>query len=309
MPLPRLIPVLLHKHGRLTLSRDFSIHQTVGDAATVADRYKTWDLDELVYLDISSHWPAPPRAVGGAPADPFAALLDAVRRVSRNCFVPLTVGGGVGSLEQIDALLQVGADRFVLNSAALADPGLIERAAARYGAQAVVVAVDARRRADGGYEVFADAGRRPTGRTPEDWAVAAARHGAGEILLHAVDRDGTGRGYDLDLIRRVTAVCPAPVIALGGAGGHADPAAPIRDGGAAAAAAANLFAFGELSYHHGKQALAAAGVAARAGVVSRDYAAAKRRPTAGRSRMGAETERIWSDLELEGRREMMENNG
>lgn len=305
MPLPRLIPVLLHKHGRLTLSRDFRTHQTIGDAVTIADRYKTWDLDELIYMDISTHWPAAPRAESGG--DGFAALLAAIEQVSRNCFVPLTVGGGLRHMDQIAALLRAGADRFMLNTAALDDPGLIQRTSARYGAQAVVVGIDVRA-TPSGYEVFADAGRRPTGLTPEAWAASAARHGAGEILLHAIDRDGTGDGYDIALLRRVTAAAGVPVIALGGAGRASDFPAAIR-GGAAAAAAGNLFAFTELSYHHGKQAMAEAGVMPRAGVVSRDYAAARRHPSGTRSRMGAEVERIWADLEQEGRQEMMENNG
>ncbi|MGE5505652.1 MAG: imidazole glycerol phosphate synthase subunit HisF [Actinomycetota bacterium] len=298
MTCPRLIPVVLMRHGRTVLSRDFARHHAIGDAVQVAERYMAWDLDELVYLDISSHWP-------GAGAG-FDSLLDAVRRMGRWCFVPLTVGGGLRDLDQMAALQKAGADRFVLNSAALAEPAFITRAARRYGAQALVVAVDARRTGDG-YEVFADAARRATGWRVEDWCAEAARRGAGEILINAVDRDGTGAGFDLDLVARVAAAVEVPVIACGGAGAPEHFAAPIR-AGAAGAAAGNVFAFRELSYHLARQAMLAEGVGLREGVVHRDYAAAKR-PHGTGSRLGADREEIWRDLDRIGRDDLLHQGG
>ena len=295
MSCPRLIPLLLHKHGRLVLSRQFQTHHDIGDPVQIADRYKGWDLDELIYLDISTHWPCVGRMSPG-----FAGFLDAIRQVGRNCFVPLTVGGGITGLDQINALLHAGADRFVLNSQALADPSLLSRAADHFGAQAVVLAVDARRMPDGGYQVFADGGRRPTGRTVEEWCHSAEQLGAGEILVNSIDRDGSGEGFDLHLVRRAAGAVRIPVVACGGAGDPADLAAPIKDGGASGVAAANLFAFRELSYHAGKQALLAAGVDVREGLVSRDYALARRQRASTASRLGAEAEDIWMELERSG---------
>jgi imidazole glycerol-phosphate synthase subunit HisF len=246
----RVIPVLLFDDGAVYRSQAFSRHYRLGDPLQQLERYKAWDVDEIAYLDMR-------RTSGGR------RLIEFLPAIARNCFAPLAVGGSIRSLEDIHQHLEAGADRVVINTAALDDPSFITAAAHRYGAQAIVVSVDAARRPDGQYEVVCDCGSRPTGKPVETWAPEVAALGAGEIFLNSIDRDGMGTGYDTELIRRVTERVAIPVIACGGVGSFEHLASGIREGGAGSVAAANIFGFKELSYAHAKDALAAAGIAVR----------------------------------------------
>lgn len=242
----RLIPVLLLKNGQLVRSQAFSRHQYIGDPYHEVMRFNEWNVDELIYLDIGrSDDPQAFRqdtklhAAGGA--------LDLLPRIAKTCFVPLTFGGRVRTLEDFRIRLSLGADKIAVNTAAADDPEFITRAAETFGNQCVVVCIDARRRPDGSYGVFVDGGTRDTGRDAIAWAAEAAARGAGEILLQSVDRDGAANGYDLDLLRRATDATPAPVIALGGAGKYEDFGEAVLKTGVSAVAAANIFHFKELT--------------------------------------------------------------
>jgi cyclase len=226
----RVIPCLDVIAGRVVKGVAFVDLRDAGDPAELAARYDEDRADELVFLDIT------------ASSDGRAILLDAVRRTADRVFIPLTVGGGVRSIGDIDVLLRAGADKVSINTAALDDPGLIGAAAGRFGCQCVVIAIDARRSARG-HEVHSHGGRRATGRTAVEWAREAAERGAGEILLTSMDQDGTKNGYDLDLTASVTAAVDVPVIASGGAGKPEHLRRVLTDAGASAALAASIFHF------------------------------------------------------------------
>jgi cyclase len=226
----RVIPCLDVIAGRVMKGVAFVDLRDAGDPAELAARYDQDRADELVFLDIT------------ASSDGRAILVDAVQRTADRVFIPLTVGGGVRSIADIDVLLRAGADKVSINTAALEDPALIERAAARFGSQCVVIAIDARR-SEHGHEVYSHGGRRPTGRAAVDWAREAAERGAGEILLTSMDQDGTKQGYDLDLTAAVVTAVEVPVIASGGAGSPEHLRNVLTDGGAAAALAASIFHF------------------------------------------------------------------
>jgi len=260
---PRLIPVLLLKHGVIVRSQLFSVHQVIGNPMSTVERLSQWNVDELVILDISR---------GEAGHDlrrddlhqQYAGdhAIDVLREVAKCCFMPLTFGGRIRSLRDIEERLNAGADKVAINSAAFDDPGLIEAAARRFGAQCIVGAVDAKRGADAGFEAYADGGCRATGRGAAEWARELAARGAGEIFLNSIDRDGSGQGYDRALIAAVADAVDVPVVACGGVGRYDDFPAAI-EAGAAAAAAANIFHFFELSYSHAKQACIEAGLPMR----------------------------------------------
>jgi len=254
MPYHRIIPVLLFDDGAIYRSQQFSRYYRLGDPMQQLERYKAWDVDEIIYLDMHR------RASG-------RALLEFLPDIARNCFAPLAVGGGIRSIEDIHRHLDAGADRVVINTAAFEIPSFIGEAARRYGEQAIIISIDARRRPDGGYEVVIDSGRRPTGKIASDWAAEAASRGAGEIFINSMDHDGMGKGYDLDLIRSVTSRVSIPVIACGGVGNFEHFAAAIRDAGASSAAAANIFCFKELSYRQTKDVMREAGVSVRPSAV------------------------------------------
>lgn len=249
MPYHRVIPVLLFDDGAVYRSQQFSRYYRLGDPLQQLERYKAWDVDEIVYLDMRRH-------PGGTP------LLEFLPPIARNCFAPLAVGGRIRTLEDIHRYLDAGADRVVVNTVAADDPSFIGRAARQFGEQAIIVSIDAKRRPDGEYEAVVDSGRRPTGKNPWAWAAEAAERGAGEILINSIDRDGMGNGYDVELIRGVASRVPVPVIACGGAGAYDHLAAGIQ-AGASSVAAANIFAFKELSYFAAKDALISAGVSVR----------------------------------------------
>jgi imidazole glycerol-phosphate synthase subunit HisF len=244
----RVIPCLDVDAGRVVKGVNFANLRDAGDPVELAARYDSAGADELTFLDITA-------SSGGR-----ETMYDVVRRTAEQVFIPLTVGGGVRSTDDVDRLLRAGADKVALNTAAVARPEVLGEAAHRFGAQCVVLSVDARRSADtaSGFEVTTHGGRRGTGIDAIGWARQAVDRGAGEILLNSVDADGTRAGFDLELIKAVREAVGVPVIASGGAGAlsHFGPAV---DAGADAVLAASLFHFGELTIGAVKDALAAAG--------------------------------------------------
>ena len=249
MTAKRIIPCLDVDGGRVVKGVRFQHLRDAGDPAELAALYDREGADEIVFLDIT------------ATSDRRRILLDAVARTADQVFIPLTVGGGVRKEADVAELLTHGADKVSVNSAALADPSLVTRCAEVFGSQCMVLAIDARRRGDG-WEVFSHGGRRATGRDAVEWAVEGAGRGAGEILLTSMDRDGTHDGYDVELVKAVSAAVLVPVIASGGAGGADDMLAAFR-AGAEAALAASIFHFGEVSIGDVKAQLAAVGVEVR----------------------------------------------
>ncbi len=246
----RVIPCLDVDRGRVVKGIHFLDLRDAGDPAELAARYDADRADELVFLDIT------------ASSDSRDILIDAVRATADVVYIPLTVGGGIRDLGDIDRLLRAGADKVSLNTAVLDRPQLIDDAAARFGEQCVVVAIDARRRGDG-WRVFSHGGRRDTGHDAMQWARQAAGRGAGEILLTSMDRDGTRSGYDLALTASVAAAVPVPVIASGGAGEPEHLRSVLTEGGAGAALAASIFHFDAHPLPETKRYLAAAGVEVR----------------------------------------------
>ena len=246
----RLIPCLDVNAGRVVKGIKFVALRDAGDPVECAARYDAEGADELVFLDITASSEARPMT------------LEMVRRVADTVFLPFTVGGGVRSVEDADALLRAGADKVAVNTAAVLDPDLVERLARRFGAQAVVLAIDARRR-DGRWEVVTHGGRTATGRDAVAWASEGAARGAGEILLTSMDKDGTKDGFDVPLTRAVVDAVRVPVVASGGCGSVAHIAEVLTAGKASAALAASLFHFGELRVPEAKAGLIAAGIEVR----------------------------------------------
>jgi imidazole glycerol-phosphate synthase subunit HisF len=251
----RVIPCLDVDGGRVVKGVNFENLRDAGDPVELAARYDAEGADELTFLDITA-------SSGGR-----QTMYDVVRRTAEQVFIPLTVGGGVRSTGDVDALLRAGADKVSLNTAAIARPELLEEAATRFGSQCVVLSVDARRVAGGsptpsGFEVTTHGGRTGTGIDAVDWARRAVGLGAGEILLNSMDADGTTAGFDLELIRLVRAAVTVPVIASGGAGALAH-FPPAVEAGADAVLAASVFHFGTLRIGEVKNTLRAAGLAVR----------------------------------------------
>jgi cyclase len=247
----RVIPCLDVADGRVVKGTRFVDLTDEGDPPALAERYAREGADELVFLDI-----------GAAPTG-RTTLLDVVERTARRAFIPLTVGGGVRSVDDMREVLRAGADKVSLNTAAAADPALIERCAARFGRQAVVVAIDARRTAGGSWEVVVRGGREATGLDAVDWALRVVELGAGELLVTSIDRDGTQSGFDTALLRAISSRVPVPVIASGGAAGPDDFVRAIVDGGADAVLAASIFHRGLWTVGEVKVAMAAAGLPVR----------------------------------------------
>jgi cyclase len=257
----RLIPVLLLQNGLLVRSESFSIHQALGNPIHEARRFNEWNVDELVYLDITRDDSYDLRRDDHRVKD-LTDPMDILEEVSRACFMPLTWGGGIRTVEDMRECFRRGADKISINTAAFRTPHLIHDASEVFGSQAIVVSVDVLRGEDGRIEVIVEGGREPTGVDPVEWVKDAVSRGAGEILLQSVDRDGTARGYDVDLIRSVTAVSAVPVIALGGVGRYEHYFEGWK-AGANAVAAANIFHFKELSDRNAKRAMAKAGIPVR----------------------------------------------
>jgi cyclase len=247
----RIIPCLDVKDGRVVKGVNFVGLRDAGDPVEIAARYDREQADELTFLDITaSHEKRP-------------IILDVVARTAERVFMPLTVGGGVRTLEDIRALLNAGADKVSINTAAVDRPELVEEAAIRFGSQCIVVAVDAKRVAEGRFEVFTHGGRTATGLDAIEWVGRMERMGAGEILLTSMDRDGTQAGYDLELTRAVSRSVQIPVIASGGVGTLAHLYEGLVEGGASAVLAASIFHYGTYTVHECKEYLMARGVPVR----------------------------------------------
>jgi cyclase len=242
----RVIPCLDVKDGRVVKGVQFVDLRDAGDPVEQARSYDAAGADELMFLDIT------------ASHEGRGAILDVVARTAEVCFMPLSVGGGVRTVEDARRLLRAGADKVSVNTAAVENPDLISAMADAFGSQAVVAAVDARKVGEGRWEIFTYGGRKATGLDACEYAARAVEKGAGEILLTSMDRDGAKNGYDLELVHAVSAAAPVPVIASGGAGGAQDMVAAVK-AGADAVLAASIFHFGLVSIAEVKASLAAAG--------------------------------------------------
>jgi len=248
----RIIPCLDVTGGRVVKGVNFVGLRDAGDPVEIAARYNDQGADELTFLDIT------------ATSDDRDLLLHIIEAVASQVFIPLTVGGGVRTVDDVRRLLNAGADKVSFNSAAVANPQVIDDASDKYGAQCIVVAIDAKARADGtGWEVYTHGGRRNTELDAVQWAVTMADCGAGEILLTSMDRDGTRSGFDLALTRAVADAVPVPVIASGGVGTLEHLAEGITIGGADAVLAASIFHYGEYTIAQAKTLMAARGIAVR----------------------------------------------
>jgi cyclase len=251
----RIIPCLDVNAGRVVKGVNFVALRDAGDPVEIARRYDDEGADELTFLDIT------------ASSDQRDLILHVIEAVAEQVFIPLTVGGGVRRVEDVRRLLNAGADKVSINTSAVQDPNLVAAASARYGAQCIVVAIDARRRDVGdpgaGWEVFTHGGRTATGLDAVQWAARVAELGAGEILLTSMDRDGTRAGFDLELTRAVADAVPVPVIASGGVGNLHHLAEGIAVGRADAVLAASIFHFGEFSVQSAKRYLAEQGIPVR----------------------------------------------
>ena len=248
----RIIPCLDVNNGRVVKGVNFVSLADAGDPVEIARAYDREGADELVFLDIT------------ASSDHRATVVELVRRVAEQVFIPFTVGGGIRSVEDFRAVLREGADKISVNSAAIMDPELISRAADKFGSQCVVLAIDAKRRADGkGWTVYKNGGRVDMDMDALEWAERGVRLGAGEILLTSMDADGTKAGYDVELTRAVADRVGVPVIASGGAGSLADFKDAFTEGHAEAALAASLFHYKELTIREVKEYLRSEGIAVR----------------------------------------------
>jgi imidazole glycerol-phosphate synthase subunit HisF len=256
----RLIPCLLLMNGLLVRSEEFSLHQVIGNPVNQVERLNAWTVDELIYIDITREGAHDLRR-DDHKIKAKADLLDIIDEVSRTCFVPLTFGGGIRTVEDIRLRLAHGADKVTINTAAVERPDFVEEAAGVFGSQAIIVSIDARQR-DGGWEVMTRWGREATDLDVVEWAREAEARGAGEIFLNSVDRDGMAGGYDIPLIEAVSAATTIPVIACGGVGRFKHLVEGV-EAGASAVSAANIFHFTEHSTQRAKKALADAGVPVR----------------------------------------------
>lgn len=252
----RIIPTLLWKNQGLVKGVAFNSWRRVGTILPAIKVYNARQVDELIVVDIS------------ATSERRAPDFEEIREFSAECFVPLTVGGGIRNIEDIKQLLRAGADKICINTAVFDRPELVSEAAERFGSQCVVVSIDAIKKPDGSYCCMSHSGQLETNRDPGEWAAEMEQRGAGEILITSVDRDGTMAGYDLELIRRITSRVRIPVIASGGAGNYEHLLDAIDTGKAAAVAAASIFHFTEQTPLEAKKYLAARGIPVRTVKVS-----------------------------------------
>jgi cyclase len=252
MALKRVVPCLDVDGGRVVKGTNFVGLRDAGDPVELAERYDGEGADELVFLDIT------------ASHEKRETIVELARRTADNVFIPFTIGGGIRSVADAQAVLDAGADKVSVNSSALARPELVTELADVFGSQCVVIAIDAKRR-DGGFDVYVDGGRTLVeGREAVAWAVEATERGAGEVLLTSMDRDGTSDGYDIGLTRAVADAVGVPVIASGGAGELGHLVEAVRDGGADAVLCASIFHYGKYSVAEAKEAMRAAGIEVRA---------------------------------------------
>lgn len=247
----RIIPCLDVTAGRVVKGVNFLELRDAGDPVEIAKRYDDQGADEITFLDIT------------ATSDGRDLILDIIEAVASQVFIPLTVGGGVRAVDDVRRLLNAGADKVGINSSAISNPQLVFDASQKYGSQCIVVAIDAKKAADGRWEVFTHGGRKATGLDAIEWAKKMESLGAGEILLTSMDRDGTKSGFDLDLTRSVSDAISIPVIASGGVGGLQDLADGVKIGRADAVLAASIFHYGQHTVQEAKRFMAEQGIAMR----------------------------------------------
>ena len=257
----RLIPVLYIKNGLIVRSESFNYHQNIGNVVNEAQRYNQWNVDELIYIDISreSGYDLRRDDMKVKSLSTIAAILDAIAKV---CFMPLTFGGGIRTVDQVDVLVRGGADKITLNTGAVEDPGLIRRIAEKYGSQCVVVSIDYRLM-DGRATVFTHFGTANTNIELTEWMRTCEEFGAGEFLLNAIDRDGKADGYDLSTLAHAAEATRLPVIGCGGAGDDFDFVDLARQTSVSGLGAGNFFHFTELSYPRVKRLLSQEGIDVR----------------------------------------------
>ncbi len=247
----RIIPCLDVKDGRVVKGINFVNLRDAGDPVETAKKYSDEGADEICYLDIT------------ASHEERKTMIDVVERTAGEVFVPLTVGGGVRTLDDVRQLLLAGADKVSINTAAVKDPDFVRQAADRFGSQCIVVAIDARRVSENKWEVYTHGGRKPTGIDAVEWAKKMEENGAGEILLTSMDKDGTKSGYDLQLTRTISRAVSIPIIASGGAGTLEHLAEGVREGEADAVLVASIFHYGEYSIREAKEFLDSEGISVR----------------------------------------------
>lgn len=255
----RLIPVLLIKDGYLVRSEGFHMHQILGNPIHEVERFNHWNVDELIYLDISEDNTYDEQR-NDTRVKSSEDILKVIQEVSKTCFMPLSVGGGIRTIHDIRERLKRGADKVVINTAAYTNPKLITEAANKFGSQCIIISVDVRKNIKGEYETYYNHGREATGIHPIEYIKQVEALGCGEIFLHMIDRDGTAEGYDLELIKLVTESTSLPIIACGGVGKLTDFAEGVLVGEASAVSAANIFHFIELSDRRAKKIMKQAGV-------------------------------------------------
>lgn len=247
----RIIPCLDVNAGRVVKGVNFVELRDAGDPVEIARRYDEQGADELTFLDIT------------ASSDHRSIILNVVEQVAEQVFIPLTVGGGVRTVDDVRKLLNAGADKVSINTAAVNNPSVVAEAANKVGSQCIVVAIDAKQTAPGRWQVFTHGGRNNTGLDAVEWAVRVSELGAGEILLTSMDRDGTRAGFDLELTRAVSDAVPVPVIASGGVGSLAHLAEGVSEGRADAVLAASIFHFGEYTVREAKELMRSRGIEVR----------------------------------------------
>jgi cyclase len=247
----RIIPCLDVKDGRVVKGVNFVNLRDAGDPVEIARKYSDEGADEICFLDIT------------ASHEERKTMIDVVERTAAEVFVPLTVGGGVRTIEDVRQMLLAGADKVSINTAAVNDPDFVKRASERFGSQCIVVAIDARRVSEGKWEVYTHGGRNPTGIDALEWAKKMEEYGAGEILLTSMDKDGTKSGYDIPLTRAVSRTVSVPVIASGGAGSLDHLSEGVSDGEADAVLVASIFHYGEYTIRDAKEFMSSKGISVR----------------------------------------------
>ena len=247
----RVLPLVLLTGYNVVKSIKFSTYRTLGNPITICRVYESRGVDELVLLDIR------------ATVEKRGPNIDIIRDISSECFMPMTIGGGITDVEQVRKILRAGADKVAINSSATENPALISDIAHEFGAQCCVVSIDAKLMEDGKYEVYTRGGKHPSGRSPVEWAREAEARGAGEILLNSIDRDGTMQGYDIELLKSVTDVVSIPVVAASGAGKPEHFSQAFREAHVSAVAAASIYHFTSYTPVEVKRELLSAGIAVR----------------------------------------------
>ncbi len=253
----RLIPVLFLQNGYLVRSETFSNHKKLGNPVAQLERYNDWDVDELIYIDITKDGDYRDQRtdLGGSKFNSVNSIEDIIKEIASKCFMPITFGGGIRTLEDARIRFELGADKITINSQAIREPEIITSLAEEFGSQAVIVSIDALQLPNKKYAVYSNWGAENTGKNADEWAREAQERGAGEIFINSISADGTASGYDLSLIRLIVESTSIPVIACGGVGDYSDFEIAIQETGVTAVAAGNIFNFKELSYPLAKKHL------------------------------------------------------